>query len=76
MIRKINFKRFYDEIVEALDCKKAFNLVFEGSEADLNKLKKALKNATVTIIELENKSYELKKQKSYSFTVNLICLKI
>lgn len=41
MMRKIKWNGFYDEMVEALGGEKSFDLIFDGSEDDLNELKEA-----------------------------------
>lgn len=50
MMRKVRWNGFYDEMVEALGGEKEFNLVFDGSEADLNELKEAWEDAPVTVV--------------------------
>lgn len=54
MMRKVRWNGFYDEMVEALGGENEFDLVFEGSEEDLNELKEAWEDAPVTIISGEN----------------------
>ncbi len=54
MMRKVKWNGFYDEMVEFLGGEKEFNLVFDGSESDLNELKEALEDAPVTIISEDN----------------------
>lgn len=54
MMRKVKWNGFYDEMVEALGGENEFDLVFEGSEEDLNELKEAWEDAPVTIISGEN----------------------
>ena len=49
MMRKVKWNGFYDEMAEASG-EKEFNLIFEGSEADLNELKEAWEDAPVHII--------------------------
>lgn len=53
MMRKIKWNGFYDEMVEALGGEKSFDLVFDGSEDDLNELKEAWEDAPVNIISEE-----------------------
>ncbi len=53
MMRKIKWNGFYDEMVEALGGEKSFDLIFDGSEDDLNELKEAWKDAPVNIISEE-----------------------
>lgn len=55
-IRKVRWNGFYDEMVEALGGEKEFNLVFEGSEADLNELKEAWEDAPVTVISADSEN--------------------
>ena len=50
MMRKIKWNGFYDEMVEALGGEKSFDLIFDGSEDDLNELKEAWEDAPVNII--------------------------
>lgn len=54
MMRKVKWNGFYDEMVEALGGENEFDLVFEGSEEDLNELKEAWEDAPVTIISGED----------------------
>ncbi|MDE6835179.1 MAG: sel1 repeat family protein [Ruminococcus sp.] len=54
MIRNVHWKGFYDEMVEALDGEKEFNLVFEGSAESLVELKEALKDKPVKVIAGES----------------------
>lgn len=54
MLRKVRWNGFYDEMIEALGGENEFDLVFEGSEEDLNELKEAWEDAPVTIISGEN----------------------
>ena len=54
MIRKVRWNGFYDEMVEASGGEKVFNLIFEGSESDLNELKEAWADAPVTVVTEEN----------------------
>lgn len=53
MMRKIKWNGFYDEMVEALGGEKSFDLIFDGSEDDLNELKEAWEDAPVNIISEE-----------------------
>ena len=53
MMRKIKWNGFYDEMVEALGGEKSFDLVFDGSEDDLNELKEVWEDAPVNIISEE-----------------------
>lgn len=51
MLRKIKWNGFYEEMVEALNGEKEFDLIFEGSEKALAELKEAWEDAPVTIVE-------------------------
>ncbi len=53
MMRKIKWNGFYDEMVNALDDKKKFNLIFNGSEDALAELKESWDNAPVTVVSEE-----------------------
>ena len=54
MLRKIKWNGFYEEMVEALNGEKEFDLVFEGSEKALAELKEAWEDAPISIITQEN----------------------
>ena len=54
MMRKVRWNGFYDEMVEALNGEKEFNLVFEGSDNALAELKESWEDAPVTIISNGN----------------------
>lgn len=51
MMRKVKWNGFYEEMVEALDGEKEFNLVFDGPDEALEELKEAWEDAPVHIIE-------------------------
>lgn len=51
MMRKVKWGGFYEEMVEALNGEKAFNLIFEGSKEALAELQEAWEDAPVTIVE-------------------------
>lgn len=51
MMRKVKWGGFYDEMVEALNGEKSFNLIFEGSKEALAELQEAWEDAPVTIVE-------------------------
>nr|DAO95790.1 MAG TPA: Sel1-like repeat [Caudoviricetes sp.] len=54
MLRKIKWNGFYEEMVEALNGEKEFDLIFEGSEKALAELKEAWEDAPISIITQEN----------------------
>ncbi len=54
MMRKVRWNGFYDEMVEALNGEKEFNLVFEGSDNALAELKESWEDAPVIIISNGN----------------------
>lgn len=56
MMRKVKWNGFYEEMVEALDGEKEFNLVFDGPDGALEELKEAWEDAPVHIIEESEKS--------------------
>ena len=52
MMRKVSWKGFYEEMVQALDGQKDFDLVFEGTKEALAELQEAWKDAPVNVISV------------------------